>query len=137
MKTGTSKEMRDNWCIGYSQRYTVGVWVGNFSGQPMRDVSGVFGATPVWLEVMNQLHGAAPRRPRHRLPRRGVRCIKCVRHWQRPAAGVMDLAIFDIDGTLANTNPADARCYVRAVAEVLGVDLSAATWSDFTHVTPA
>jgi phosphoglycolate phosphatase-like HAD superfamily hydrolase len=47
----------------------------------------------------------------------------------------MDLAIFDVDGTLANTNPVDARCYVRAVAEELGVDLSAATWSDFTHVT--
>jgi penicillin-binding protein 1C len=56
VKTGTSKEMRDNWCIGYSRRYTVGVWVGNFSGQPMRDVSGVSGAAPVWREVMNWLH---------------------------------------------------------------------------------
>lgn len=55
-KTGTSKEMRDNWCIGYSQRYTVGVWVGNFSGEPMRDVSGVTGAAPVWREVMAWLH---------------------------------------------------------------------------------
>ncbi|HTN67474.1 MAG TPA: penicillin-binding protein 1C, partial [Burkholderiaceae bacterium] len=32
VKTGTSKDMRDNWCIGYSERYTVGVWVGNASG---------------------------------------------------------------------------------------------------------
>jgi len=31
VKTGTSKDMRDNWCVGYSDRYTVGVWVGNFS----------------------------------------------------------------------------------------------------------
>jgi penicillin-binding protein 1C len=30
VKTGTSKDMRDNWCVGYSERYTVGVWVGNF-----------------------------------------------------------------------------------------------------------
>jgi penicillin-binding protein 1C len=35
VKTGTSKDMRDNWCVGYSEKYTVGVWVGNFSGEPM------------------------------------------------------------------------------------------------------
>ncbi len=66
VKTGTSKEMRDNWCIGYSRRYTVGVWVGNFSGQPMRDVSGVSGAAPVWREVMEWLHrdlASAPPKP--------------------------------------------------------------------------
>src|SRR5690606_11239005 len=34
VKTGTSKVMRDNWTVGYSQRYTVGVWVGNASGAP-------------------------------------------------------------------------------------------------------
>lgn len=56
VKTGTSKDMRDNWCIGYSQRYTVGVWVGNFSGEPMWNVSGVTGAAPVWHEVMSYLH---------------------------------------------------------------------------------
>ncbi len=56
VKTGTSKEMRDNWCLGFSERYTVGVWVGNASGEPMHDVSGVSGAAPVWLEVMNWLH---------------------------------------------------------------------------------
>ena len=63
VKTGTSKEMRDNWCVGYSRRYTVGVWVGNFSGQPMRDVSGVSGAAPVWLEVMSWLHRDTPSVP--------------------------------------------------------------------------
>ena len=46
VKTGTSKEMRDNWCVGFSERYTVGVWVGNASGAPMHDVSGVTGAAP-------------------------------------------------------------------------------------------
>ena len=30
VKTGTSKDMRDNWCVGFSDRYTVAVWVGNF-----------------------------------------------------------------------------------------------------------
>ncbi|RFB68852.1 MULTISPECIES: penicillin-binding protein 1C [unclassified Herbaspirillum] len=56
VKTGTSKDMRDNWCVGYSSRYTVGVWVGNASGAPMWDVSGVTGAAPVWQEVMQYLH---------------------------------------------------------------------------------
>ncbi len=56
VKTGTSKDMRDNWCVGYSERYTVGVWVGNASGAPMWDVSGVTGAAPVWQEIMHYLH---------------------------------------------------------------------------------
>lgn len=61
VKTGTSKDMRDNWCIGFSRRYTVGVWVGNASGQPMHDVSGITGAAPVWREVMDWLHRGDPR----------------------------------------------------------------------------
>ncbi|PZQ56336.1 MAG: penicillin-binding protein 1C, partial [Variovorax paradoxus] len=32
VKTGTSKDMRDNWAVGWSERYTVGVWIGNASG---------------------------------------------------------------------------------------------------------
>ncbi|SFB28503.1 penicillin-binding protein 1C [Collimonas sp. OK607] len=56
VKTGTSKDMRDNWAVGYSDRYTVGVWVGNASGLPMWDVSGVTGAAPIWQEVMQYLH---------------------------------------------------------------------------------
>jgi penicillin-binding protein 1C len=67
VKTGTSKDMRDNWCVGFSERYTVGVWAGNFSGAPMWDVSGVTGAAPAWVEIMNWLHrnrsSAAPRPP--------------------------------------------------------------------------
>ena len=55
VKTGTSKGLRDNWCIGYSRRYTVGVWVGNLEGDPMRAVSGTSGAAPVWRDVMRAL----------------------------------------------------------------------------------
>jgi penicillin-binding protein 1C len=56
VKTGTSKDMRDNWAIGYTRRYTVGVWVGNASGASMWDVSGVTGAAPVWASVVQYLH---------------------------------------------------------------------------------
>ncbi|MCC6926855.1 penicillin-binding protein 1C [Novosphingobium sp.] len=66
-KTGTSKAMRDNWCIGYSDRFTVAVWVGNLEGDPMRAVSGTSGAAPVWRDVMIGLHqgkpGQQPARP--------------------------------------------------------------------------
>jgi penicillin-binding protein 1C len=55
VKTGTSKDMRDNWCVGFSARYTVGVWVGNAGGAPMHAVSGVSGAAPVWRTVMDAL----------------------------------------------------------------------------------
>jgi penicillin-binding protein 1C len=56
VKTGTSKDMRDNWCVGYTDKFTAGVWVGNASGAPMRDVTGITGAAPTWLSVMNYLH---------------------------------------------------------------------------------
>jgi penicillin-binding protein 1C len=62
VKTGTSKDMRDNWCVGYTDRYTVGVWVGNFDGRPMWDVSGVAGAAPVWRDVVDYLHRDRPSR---------------------------------------------------------------------------
>jgi penicillin-binding protein 1C len=55
-KTGTSTSFRDNWCFAYTPEFTVGVWAGNFDGQPMREVSGVTGAAPVAHEVMEYLH---------------------------------------------------------------------------------
>ena len=59
-KTGTSKAMRDNWCIGFSSRFTVAVWIGNAEGDSMTRVSGTSGAAPVWREVMLALHAARP-----------------------------------------------------------------------------
>ncbi|NLY63845.1 MAG: penicillin-binding protein 1C [Alcaligenaceae bacterium] len=56
VKTGTSKDMRDNWTVGWSQDYTVAVWVGNSTGASMHEVSGVSGAGPIWHEVMGYLH---------------------------------------------------------------------------------
>lgn len=56
VKTGTSKDMRDNWCVGFTSEYTVAVWVGNFNGDPMWNVSGVSGAAPLWRSLMLALH---------------------------------------------------------------------------------
>jgi penicillin-binding protein 1C len=55
-KTGTSKDMRDNWCVGFTSEFTVATWVGNFDGEPMWNVSGITGAAPLWRHMMLQLH---------------------------------------------------------------------------------
>jgi penicillin-binding protein 1C len=88
VKTGTSKDMRDNWAMGYSQRYTVGVWVGNASGAPMWDVSGTTGAAPIWAAVMNYLHKTQPSRA------------------PKPPAGVVQMQVqFAAPDAKANTAP--------------------------------
>jgi len=63
VKTGTSKDMRDNWTVGFTSRYTVGVWVGNADGTPMWDVSGVTGAAPIWAAIVGCLHRRLPSTP--------------------------------------------------------------------------
>jgi penicillin-binding protein 1C len=55
-KTGTSKDYRDNWTVGYTPDYAVGIWVGNFSGRPMHNVSGITGCGPLFRDVMLLLH---------------------------------------------------------------------------------
>lgn len=54
-KTGTSSGFRDNWAFGFVPEFTVGVWVGNFDGTPMRDISGVTGAAPILREIFEHL----------------------------------------------------------------------------------
>ena len=60
VKTGTSKDMRDNWCIGYTDKYVVGVWVGNSTGEPMWNVTGISGAAPVFSQIVSELHRDKP-----------------------------------------------------------------------------
>ncbi len=55
-KTGTSSDFRDNWCLGYTAEYTVGVWAGNFDNSPMKQLSGVAGAGPIFHRTMERLH---------------------------------------------------------------------------------
>lgn len=50
-KTGTSKDYKDNLALGYTPRWTVGVWVGNFDATSMQKVSGVTGAGPILHDV--------------------------------------------------------------------------------------
>ncbi len=50
VKTGTTNEKRDNYTLGYTPSYVVGVWVGNNDNRPMNQylASGVSGAAPIW-----------------------------------------------------------------------------------------
>lgn len=56
-KTGTSTGFRDNWTIGWTPEWLVGVWVGNFDGSAMQGVSGVTGAGPLWARILDRVVG--------------------------------------------------------------------------------
>ncbi|MBK9730661.1 MAG: penicillin-binding protein 1C [Chitinophagaceae bacterium] len=54
-KTGTSYGRRDAWSIGYNKEYTIGVWVGNFSGNGIPELTGADIATPLLFDLFNTL----------------------------------------------------------------------------------
>ena len=49
VKTGTSTDYRNSWCIGFTRDHVVGVWVGNFDATPIHGLAGVSGAAPITL----------------------------------------------------------------------------------------
>lgn len=51
-KTGTTRNARDNWTIGYTPDRIVGAWVGNADNMPMRNTSGITGAGPIFHDAM-------------------------------------------------------------------------------------
>ncbi len=83
-KTGTSNDYRDNWTLGYTPDIAIGVWVGNADYTPMKDVSGLTGAAPIWSQVMQaaiqQLDGGTPT------------------PFSRPS-GIVDRVICEVSGT--------------------------------------
>lgn len=62
-KTGTSKGYRDNWTVGFTPSVTVAVWVGNFDGAPMSNVSGITGAGPLFHALMEAAMRGRSRQP--------------------------------------------------------------------------
>lgn len=111
-KTGTSTGWRDNWAFGATPAVTVGVWVGNFDGSPMGEVSGVTGAGPILARVVTaamegrsrevftapkglerravcRLSGAAP----------GAWCVGTVEEWVRKDDARATCAWHGADGT--------------------------------------
>jgi len=56
VKSGTTNDKKDNWAVGWSQNFMVGVWVGNSDNTAMKQVaSGVTGASPIWRDIVNGL----------------------------------------------------------------------------------
>jgi penicillin-binding protein 1C len=79
-KTGTSSDFRDNWCLGFTGKFTVGVWAGNFDNSPMKGLSGVAGAGPIFHRTMLRLH-------RDQKPR-----------WPEQPAGLVEVALDPLTG---------------------------------------
>lgn len=62
-KTGTTTDFRDNWTIGYTPDLAVGVWAGNANNEPMRSITGITGAGPIWHDFMEEALKGKPARP--------------------------------------------------------------------------
>jgi len=63
-KTGTTNDLRDNWTVGYTRSFAIGVWVGNNDNSPMgRVVSGISGAAPIWNRAMKEFLAGQPDEP--------------------------------------------------------------------------
>ncbi len=57
-KTGTSFGFKDAWAIGLTDRYVVGVWVGNSDGEGRPGLTGTSVAAPIMFEVVGKLQGS-------------------------------------------------------------------------------
>ncbi|OGJ80926.1 penicillin-binding protein 1C [Candidatus Peribacteria bacterium RIFOXYC2_FULL_58_10] len=81
-KTGTTRNSRDNWTVGFTPDVIVGVWVGNADNSPMRNTSGVTGAGPIFHDAMLKAAGRYP-----------------PKDFARPE-GIADLAVCALSGKL-------------------------------------
>lgn len=60
VKTGTTTDWHDNWTVGFTPSYTVGVWVGNNDNTAMREITGVVGAAPIWNQFLEEFLKGKP-----------------------------------------------------------------------------
>jgi penicillin-binding protein 1C len=63
VKTGTSNDYRDAWALGFSHRFTAGVWMGNLDRRPMLDITGSRGPALVLRAIFAELHRHQQARP--------------------------------------------------------------------------
>jgi len=85
VKTGTTTDFRDNWTVGYTPELAVGVWAGNADNEPMRNISGISGAAPIWHTFMEAALKGQPARSFQR-PDGLVEAEVCALSGQRPSA---------------------------------------------------
>ncbi|MCX7882379.1 MAG: transglycosylase domain-containing protein [Brevinematales bacterium] len=51
VKTGTTKDFRDNCVVGYTPLFTTAVWVGNLYNEPMKELASVGGAGKILRNI--------------------------------------------------------------------------------------
>ncbi len=54
-KTGTSQSFRDAWFIGFTNKYVIGIWMGNDDNQPLKEVNGGGLPAAIWAEIMTKI----------------------------------------------------------------------------------
>ncbi|QNF35679.1 penicillin-binding protein 1C [Adhaeribacter swui] len=84
-KTGTSYGRKDAWSIGYNKKYTVGVWVGNFSGEGVPELNGTDTATPLLFDIFNTID------------------YNSANEWFAPPSGLAQRSVCTVTGQPANT----------------------------------
>lgn len=63
VKTGTSNGYVDAWSFGFSERFTVGVWLGNLDRREMDGISGAIGPAYVLRSIFADLRSTYGERP--------------------------------------------------------------------------
>ncbi len=91
VKTGTTTNFHDNWTIGYTPDLVAGVWVGNANHEPMRGVTGLSGAAPIWHQFMREALTGTPE------------------HWFERPGGLIQVEVCALSGML----PSQACPYTR------------------------
>lgn len=61
VKTGTTRNFRDNWTIGFTPQLLTVVWVGNADASAMYNVTGIDGAAPIWHDFMEDALAFSPK----------------------------------------------------------------------------
>jgi penicillin-binding protein 1C len=97
VKTGTSSNWRDSWAIGYTERFTVGVWSGNFDGSSMNHLAGASGAGPLFNRVMTRVTETAMQRTHMHDPTARPTVAT-------PPPGVVEVEVCALSGMLPSTH---------------------------------
>ena len=63
VKTGTSNDYHDAWALGFSDRYTIGVWMGNVDRRPMHEITGSMGPALVLRAIFAEVRRNQESRP--------------------------------------------------------------------------
>ena len=62
VKTGTTRNFKDYWTSGFTPNILTTVWAGNADASPMKNVSGIDGAAPIWADFMEYAESYLPRK---------------------------------------------------------------------------